>query len=62
MKKTKSAKPMHKSKTVGAAAATVCAYLAALWLKAPPEVCQSIGVIGAGLVAVFLRSGVEDLK
>ncbi len=55
-------KPMSKSKTVWAAVATVIAYLAATWLEAPPKVCESIGVAGAGLIAVFMRQGVEGAK
>lgn len=55
-------KPMAKSKTVLAAAATVIAYLAAKHLGAPPDIAEAIGVIGMGMVAMFMRAGVEDSK
>lgn len=55
-------KPLHQSKTVAAAIGTLIAFVAGKYLGWPEDVQQSVAAVGATLVAVFLRSGVEDAK
>lgn len=55
-------KRLRDSGTVRAALVTVIAYIAAQLLGAPPEVANSIAMLGAAAVTVYLRRSVEDVK
>jgi len=55
-------KPLHQSKTVGAAIGTLVAFLIGKYLGWPEDAQQAIAALGATAVAVFMRSGIEDGK
>ena len=56
------AKPMHKSKTVGAAIGTLIAFLIGKYLGWPEDAQQAAAALGATAVAIFMRAGIEDGK